>query len=96
MEKNRRIIVALQTEVEDRLAQRPGVYDGNKSLFTSFDLGFETGAREVSFSDYYQIPDSTRSALFLVCSTTSRQSFAGRGPSSTSRIHGSPHTRGFN
>jgi hypothetical protein len=48
MERNYHIIQALQTEVEGRLSTRPGVYDGQKNLFTSFDLEYEEGAREVT------------------------------------------------
>ncbi|KAH9992243.1 argonaute-like protein [Russula compacta] len=38
--RNFQIIDALQKQVEGRLFVRPGVYDGRKNLFTSFDLGF--------------------------------------------------------
>ncbi|KAI0289730.1 argonaute-like protein [Russula brevipes] len=44
--QNFKVIHALQTQVEGRLSVQPGVYDGRKNLFTSFDLGFESGARE--------------------------------------------------
>jgi hypothetical protein len=50
MARNYQIIKALQTQVEGRLSARPGVYDGRKNLFTSFDLEFESGAREVSLT----------------------------------------------
>ncbi|KAH9992239.1 Piwi domain-containing protein [Russula compacta] len=46
IDKNFQIIRALQTDVEERLSAQPGVYDGRKNLFTSFDLGFESGAQE--------------------------------------------------
>jgi hypothetical protein len=64
--RNYQIITALQTHVEDRLTVRPGVYDGRKNLFTSFDLEFESGSHEASLSHYYLSPCSTRS-VFLVC-----------------------------
>jgi hypothetical protein len=51
--RNYQIITALQTQVEDRLSVRPGVYDGRKNLFTSFDLEFESGAHEVSLSRHH-------------------------------------------
>jgi hypothetical protein len=54
--RNYQIITALQTEVEGRLSSRPGVYDGRKNLFTSFDLEFETGAQEASLLSYYSSP----------------------------------------
>ena len=48
VERNHEIIHALQTEVEPRLSAQPGVYDGRKNLYTTFDLEFESGAQEVS------------------------------------------------
>jgi hypothetical protein len=53
---NFQIITALQTEVEGRLFARPGVYDGRKNLFTSFDLEFEAGAHEASVLYCYSYP----------------------------------------
>ena len=47
MARNYQIIHAFQTQVEGRLSTQPGVYDGRKNFFTSFDLEFESGAREV-------------------------------------------------
>ena len=49
MARNYQIIMALQTEVEGRLAVRPGVYDGRKNLLTSFDLEFESHEVSVSY-----------------------------------------------
>jgi hypothetical protein len=46
--RNYQIMTVLQTQVEGRLAVRPGVYDGRKNMFTSFDLEFESGSQEVS------------------------------------------------
>ena len=55
MARNSEIIRALQTqEVEERLFARPGVYDGRKNLFTSFDLDFESGFHEASESESYR------------------------------------------
>jgi hypothetical protein len=56
MARNYQTIMALQTEVEGRLSARPGVYDGRKNFFTSFDLEFETGSHEASPSFYYSLP----------------------------------------
>jgi hypothetical protein len=64
--RNYQIITALQTQVEDRLTVRPGVYDGRKNMFTSFDLEFESGSHEASLSHHYLSPCSTR-FLILVC-----------------------------
>ncbi|KAN0109848.1 argonaute-like protein [Russula decolorans] len=44
--RNYAIIRTLQTEVEGRLAARPGVYDGRKNLFTAFNLEFESDSHE--------------------------------------------------
>jgi hypothetical protein len=59
IERSFQIITALQLQVEARLTARPGVYDGRKNFFTSFNLEFETGSREVSGSIGRQFPDST-------------------------------------
>ncbi|KAI0248860.1 Piwi domain-containing protein [Lactifluus subvellereus] len=56
MARNYQIIDALQTQVEGRLSAQPGAYDGRKNLFTSFDLEFESGARE------YVVPMGTPSS----------------------------------
>lgn len=63
--RNIEIIKALQTqEVEERLFERPGVYDGRKNLYTSFDLGFESGSHEASQSYLHLSPYSTFSLAF--------------------------------
>ena len=49
MARNYQIIMALQEQVEGRLAVRPGVYDGRKNLLTSFNLEFESGSHEAIF-----------------------------------------------
>ncbi|KAH9023196.1 argonaute-like protein [Lactarius hengduanensis] len=46
IEWNHQIIHALQTQVEGRLSTRPGVFDGRKNLYTTFDLEFASGAQE--------------------------------------------------
>jgi len=48
--RNHEIINVLQTQIEGRLAARPGAYDGRKNLFTSFDLELESGVCEVRSS----------------------------------------------
>jgi len=45
--QNHQIIHVLQTQIEGRLAARPGAYDGRKNLLTSFDLELESGVCEV-------------------------------------------------
>ena len=67
--RNVEIIKALQTqEVEERLFARPGVYDGRKNLFTSFDLEFESGFHEASQSYRHLFSYSTFSPYLTVCS----------------------------
>ena len=51
MARNFEIIDRLQTLVEPELFSRPGVYDGRKNMFFSFELPFgDAGAREVGCS----------------------------------------------
>jgi len=51
MARNFEIINCLQTHVEPELFARPGVYDGGKNMFMTFELPFcDTGAREVGHS----------------------------------------------
>ena len=59
IERNFQIVTALQLQVEARLTVQPGVYDGRKNFFTSFDLEFESGSCEVSHSIGHQFPDLT-------------------------------------
>jgi hypothetical protein len=61
--RNYAIIRTLQTEVEGRLAARPGVYDGRKTLLTTFNLGFESDVHEASQSYHRSSPSSTFSLL---------------------------------
>ncbi|KAH9022386.1 hypothetical protein EDB83DRAFT_2555670 [Lactarius deliciosus] len=49
IEWNHQIIHALQTQVEGRLSTRPGVFDGRKNLYTTFDLEFSSGAQEARY-----------------------------------------------
>lgn len=64
--RNYEIIKTLQTEeIEGRLAARPGVYDGKKNLFTSFDLEFESDAHEASQSHHR----SSTSSIFSLLSS---------------------------
>jgi hypothetical protein len=65
--RNYAIIRTLQTEVEGRLAARPGVYDGRKSLFTSFNLESESDGHEASQSYHCSSPSSIF-PHFSVCS----------------------------
>lgn len=65
--RNYEIMRTLQTEVEGRLAARPGAYDGRKILFTSFNLEFESGAHEASQS-YNRSSPSSICPCFPVCS----------------------------
>jgi hypothetical protein len=53
IERNYQIIRALQVQVEGPISA--GVYDGRKNFFTSSDLEFEEGAREVGLSSRYLI-----------------------------------------
>jgi len=61
--RNREIIQILQTDVEGRLASRPGAYDGRKNLFTSFNLGVESDVHEASQSYNRSFAWSTFSLL---------------------------------
>ncbi|KAI9467356.1 hypothetical protein BJY52DRAFT_1349881 [Lactarius psammicola] len=49
IERNYQIIRALQTQVESRFSTRPGVFDGRRNLYTSFDLEFASGAQEARY-----------------------------------------------
>jgi hypothetical protein len=53
IDRNYQIIRALQTQVQGPITA--GVYDGRKNFFTSSDLEFEEGAREVGLSSRYLI-----------------------------------------
>ncbi|KAI9467034.1 argonaute-like protein [Lactarius psammicola] len=59
--RNFEIIQALQTQVEPGLFARPGVYDGRKNLFITYELPFESGSRE------FAVPMGTE--VFTVCLT---------------------------
>ncbi|KAH9992241.1 argonaute-like protein [Russula compacta] len=69
--QNHQIIDALQTQVEGRLSVQPGVYDGRKNLFTSFDLELESGCRKyvVPVDIPSLVKGDTPTQKFSVCLT---------------------------